>query len=153
MKATEQFEKTIKAYLDKRATEDVLFAEKYKNEKKSIGECVGYILSTVKESGRCGFSDEEVYGMAVHYYDEAEIKFSSVGEDGYSVVVNQSIPLTEEEKKEARERALQRYEDPELERIKSERKAANAAKRLAKKATEPSADTPSGLLKQLDLFA
>lgn len=38
------FEQTIKAYLDKRAKEDALFAETYKKEGKSIKECCKYIM-------------------------------------------------------------------------------------------------------------
>lgn len=170
MKGTEQFKQVIKDYLDRRAAEDTLFAERYANPKKTIDECVSYIIGTVKASGRCGFADDEIYGMAVHYYDEADIKVEKV--DGeYVAVVNQSVPLTDEEKKEAHRRAIERYEEDELNRIKAERKAAAAKKRnekqagidkhkqvnpaTAEKKTKPAhtADaTPSGLLKQLELF-
>lgn len=170
MKGTEQFKQVIKDYLDRRAAEDAMFAERYANPKKSIDKCVSYIIGTVKASGRCGFADDEIYGMAVHYYDEADIKVKQV-DCGYDVVVNQSIPLTDEEKKEAHERALRRYEEDELNRIKAERNTADAKKRSEKKAgidkhkqVKPSVSkknakpantadaTPSGLLKQLELF-
>lgn len=170
MKGTEQFKQVIKDYLDRRAAEDALFAARYANNKKTIDECVSYIIGTVKASGRCGFADDEIYGMAVHYYDEADIKVEKV--DGeYVAVVNQSVQLTDEEKKEAHRRAIERYEDDELNRIKAERKAAAAKKRNEKQAGEdkhnhvnPAAaekkttpahtadSTPSGLLKQLELF-
>lgn len=160
MKGTDQFKKVIKDYLDRRAEEDALFAERYANPKKSIDKCVSYIIGAVKASGRCGFADDEIYGMAVHYYDEADIKVKQV-DGGYDVVVNQSIPLTDEEKKEAHERAMRRYEEDELNRIKAERKAAAAKNRNEKQAgtdrpkektKESSSATPSGLLKQLELF-
>ena len=38
MASNESFKQAIKAYLDKRAEEDSLFAPKYANEKKSIDE-------------------------------------------------------------------------------------------------------------------
>lgn len=44
MASNESFKQAIKAYLDKRAEEDSLFAPKYANEKKSIDECCSYIM-------------------------------------------------------------------------------------------------------------
>ena len=70
MNGTEAFKKTIKDYLDRRAAEDALFAESYAKEGKSIEECCNYIFVEVQKSGCCGFADDEIYGMAVHYYDE-----------------------------------------------------------------------------------
>lgn len=73
MKSTQHFTEAIKAYLDKRAADDAVFAEKYANEKKSVEECCTYILNEVKKSGYNAYMPEEIYGMAVHYYDEADI--------------------------------------------------------------------------------
>ena len=66
----------IKNYLDNRARTDELFAAKYANPKKSIDECCKYIIGEAyaKAKNDCAvISDEEVYGMAVHYYDEENI--------------------------------------------------------------------------------
>ena len=63
----------IKNYLDNRARTDELFAAKYANPKKSIDECCKYITGEAYARAKNGcavISDEEVYGMAVHYYDE-----------------------------------------------------------------------------------
>lgn len=61
----------IKAYLDKRAQEDTLFAASYAKENKSIDECFDYIIGEVRKKGNAVYmSDDEVFGMAVHYYDE-----------------------------------------------------------------------------------
>ena len=35
---------------------------------KNIDNCITYILNQVKKSGCCGFSDDEIFGMALHYY-------------------------------------------------------------------------------------
>ena len=72
-----EFAKAIKAYLDKRASTDKLFAESYKKENKSIDECCNYIIGEVQKianQGRAALTDDEVFGMAVHYYDEDDIK-------------------------------------------------------------------------------
>ena len=61
-------------YLEQRAAEDALFAKKYRNPAKNIDDCVTYILNYVQKSGCNGFTDGEIYGQAVHYYDENEIE-------------------------------------------------------------------------------
>lgn len=68
------FEQAIKTYLDNRAKTDELFAKSYAKANKSIEECCNYIIQEVKKTGRQGFADEEIFGMAVHYYDEDNIK-------------------------------------------------------------------------------
>ena len=95
MRGTKFFEETIKAYLDKRAKEDEMFAKSYAKEGKCISECCNYILQEVEKSGRSGFADEEIYGMAVHYYDEENIKAKEMPSN-VRVVVNHKI---EEEEK------------------------------------------------------
>ncbi|WP_252639676.1 PcfK-like family protein [Dysgonomonas mossii] len=70
------FQDTIKAYLDKRAQEDPLFAVTYAKENKNIKDCCSYITGRAKkvQSGGCAvISHEEVFGWAVHYYDEDDI--------------------------------------------------------------------------------
>ena len=98
-----QFEDTIKKYLDEFATKDSEFARKYANEKKSITECCNYIIDIVRQSGKNGFADEEVFGMAVHYYDEENVTVGKLS--NCKVVVNHEVELTEEEKEQLREKA------------------------------------------------
>lgn len=79
------FESTIKNYLDKRAESDRLFAVSYKKENKSIQECCKYIYSQAKKllakgGNAVGVDDDTVYGWAVHYYDEDDIKVENVKE-------------------------------------------------------------------------
>lgn len=93
------FENAIKEYLDERAKEDVKFAEKYSNEKKSIEECCRFILGEMREkakSGMYGATDAEVFGLAVHYYDEEDIKVEK--NVSAEVVINRE--MTEEEKQQ-----------------------------------------------------
>ena len=116
-KGTETFKKTIQQYLEKRAEEDSLFAETLKKENKSIDECVNYILSEVQKSGCNGFADEEIFGMAMHYYDEDDVKPGSA--KLMKVVVNHHVELTEEEKAIAKEKAMElAVEDAKDEAIK-----------------------------------
>lgn len=73
------FETAIKTFLDDYAKGDEAFAKKYANPDKSVAECCRYITQEVRKNakgfGGCAVcTDEEVYGMAIHYYDEADIK-------------------------------------------------------------------------------
>lgn len=64
MKGTEHFKKTIKAYLDNRASTDSLFAVSYAKENKNLDDCITFILNQVKASGCCGMTDDEVYSLS-----------------------------------------------------------------------------------------
>lgn len=121
MKTTKEFERTIQAYLEKRASEDVLFAERYANPKKNVCDCCTYILNTVKTSGRNGFTDDEVFGMALHYYDEDEIK---VGKPiSCQVVVNHQVELTAEEKQQARQKAMEQAQKEAYDALTKKKKS------------------------------
>lgn len=86
MKGTAQFKEIIKNYLDNRAKEDELFRAKYEATTRTIDDVVTFILNEVKQSGCCGFSDEEVFSMAVHVIDEPSLEIGKPLQCG--VVVN-----------------------------------------------------------------
>lgn len=124
MKTTAHFKRTIQAYLEQRASEDKLFAVAYRKEGKNMNDCVTYILNTVKASGCNGFTDGEIYSMAVHYYDEDDIE---VGKPlSCQVSVNHVVELTEEEKAEARKRAIEQYQQAELRKMQERTKKPTA---------------------------
>jgi hypothetical protein len=109
MKGTDIFKRTIHTYLVKRAASDELFAQSFANSDKSVGECVVYILNQVHKSGCNGFTDEEIFGMAVEYYCTDKIE---VGKPiNARIAVNHVVQLTSEEKEEARQEAMQRVQD------------------------------------------
>lgn len=91
------FESAIQKYLENREKSDPLFAETYKKENKSIKECCQYIYSQARKAAKggsaVGIDDETVYGWAVHYYDEDNIKVENVKE---SVEVSAPDPVKEE---------------------------------------------------------
>ena len=63
------------AFLDQEPS----FAEKIMNEKKTLKEMRNYIYSEARKiaSGNCAaVEDKTVYGWAVHYFDEANLKVS-----------------------------------------------------------------------------
>lgn len=115
MKTTDHFKNTIKAYLDQRAESDLLFSFKYSAPKKNIDDCITYILNQVQKSGCNGFVDDEIFGMAVHYYDEDNIE-TGKPMNAY-VVVNHVVELTAEEKEQARQDAIQKAQDEAYRKI------------------------------------
>ena len=135
------FEEAIKSYLDQRAATDTAFAEKYKSENKSIEECCRYILIEMQKraaNGMIGCADSEVYGIAVHYYDEDDL---SVAKEAPSCQVVTNREMTEEEKarikEEAERLAHQREVEKELKRIEAQKEAeAKRAETARKKAIE-----------------
>jgi hypothetical protein len=129
-KVSTSFKNTIKAYLDKRAAEDTLFAQTYAKENKNLDECCNYILQEVKKSGCCGFDDDEIYNMAIHYYDEDDIK--DVKPVSAKVVVNHTVELSDEEKAEAKEKAKADYEKEQLAKLKEEERKREEKERKAK---------------------
>ena len=121
MDATRAFKDTIQAYLMEMATCDTNFAEKFADPKKSINDCVTYILNQVQESGCNGFEDDEIYGMAVHYYQEEDIEVGK-SVDYLHVAVNHMVELTDEEKAEARREAMAQYQRECYNRIANRKK-------------------------------
>lgn len=106
MKGSEKFKEVIQNYLEARGQQDPLFAETLQKPNKSIDGCVEYILSEVQQSGCSGFADEEIFGMAIHYYDEDDLKTKKVSIS--KVVINHSVELSEEDLKVAKEKAMEK---------------------------------------------
>lgn len=142
------FEATIQRYLEKFADNDALFGLKYEKgvqDGKTITSCCNWIIDQVRESGRNGFSDAEIFGMAVHYYDEEELKADGSRKDGCKVVVNRTIELTEEQKAKLRQEALEEYKAKVIAEAREKDAKARAA-RVKKVAEDAPADG------MLDLF-
>jgi hypothetical protein len=136
MKSTNHFKQTIQHYLEQRAMNDGLFAVSFRKPNKNIDDCITYIFNTVQKSGCNGFADEEIYSMAVHYYDGDSIE---VGKNfDCRVVVNHTVELTAEEKEQARKEAMQRAEN-------------EAYGKLTKRPQKPQA-TQTAVNNQLNLF-
>lgn len=117
MRGTELFKAAIQNYLEYRAMTDDLFAPRYANPAKNIDDCITYILNEVQNSGMNGFDDDEIYSMAMHYYDEDDIE---IGKPiSCKVMVNHHVELTEEEKQNARRKAIEQYQQMELNKLQS----------------------------------
>ena len=118
MKGTDHFKELIQNYLDNRA--------KYETTTRTIDDVVNYIFHAVQQSSCCGFSDMEVYAMAVHAIDEPDLEIGKPMD--CNVVVNHHIELTEEEKAEQRAIALKRYQEEEMRKLQQRNSRPKAAK-------------------------
>ena len=120
----------IQSYLDERAKVDELFAVAYKKKNKNIDECFAYIMGeALKESSPvvpgvegCGMDNDVVYGMAVHYYDEDDIKVnklpSNVRASASTTTPVKPVKLAEEDEKRAHEEAIKRLTEKQYALLK-----------------------------------
>lgn len=136
MKSTDNFKKLIQQHLEGVAAADPLFAETFKKENKSIDGCVNYIMNTVQKSSCNGFTDDEIFNMAMHYYDEDSIAESKPV--NAKVIVNHKVELTPEEIAAAKQKAIDTVVSDEQ-------------KRIAKKVIKPVKETPKPV-QQVGLF-
>ena len=115
-KVTEAFKKTIKEFLNDFASKDAKFKEKYGNTEKNIDDCIQYILNTVQKKEVNGFTDGEIYGMALHYYDEKKINIGKAID--MTVKINHHVEFTEEERAEIIKEAREKVFNQEANRMK-----------------------------------
>ena len=73
-----------------------------------------------KRGNAVAISDEEVYGMAVHYYDEDDIKINRLPAWEKTSVSSSAKPveLTEEDKKAARDKAIARLAEEQYQTLR-----------------------------------
>ena len=132
----------IKDYLDERASKDELFAKSYAKTNKNIDECYDYIVGEArkqcKDSDSICISDDVVYGWAVHYYDEDNIKVGGSTE---------SKELSDADKKKVLEEARKKA-------YQTNKMASNANKKAveSKKKSADAKKCKSSKIQQLNLF-
>ena len=93
MKVSNQFKEIIKSYLTNKAENDILFKPVFQKTNKNIDDCINYVLNEVQKSGINAYSDQEIYNMCIHYYDEDSI---IVGKSNIKAKVSTS-PITDDE--------------------------------------------------------
>lgn len=130
-KEEEGIKPIILAYLEDRAKNDELFAVAYAKENKNIDECIDFIFSEAHKLGNAVcVSDAEVFGWAVHYYDEDDIEINNVSQGERSVSVSApKVELTDEEMAKLREQAEKEYIMEVRSELINKDKRAKAAKR------------------------
>lgn len=103
-----EFETAIKTYLDSVAEKDELFAKSYKKPNKSIKECCAFLMNEAKKAAKNGSiacKDEEIYGLAMHYYDEDDIEVGEAPANAKVVQVPDSkLIITPKKNKDKRKK-------------------------------------------------
>lgn len=106
-------------YLKKRAETDPSVKNNLNKENKSLKECWDYVLGEVAKtmfrSGNFGCAagdDEDLYALAIHYYDEDDIKISKLPSD-----MKVKAKMDEEKKEEIIEEHEPK-EEPKKEKVK-----------------------------------
>lgn len=122
----------IKAYLDERAKNDEQFAQSYAKTNKNIDECFDYVIGEVCKRGNAVYmTDAEVFGLAVHYYDEDDIKINKLPKGTHVNASASADELSEEDKAKAHEQAVKEYQQQCISRMREadEEKAKKLAER------------------------
>lgn len=115
-----QSEKVVKDYLDNYAQQDEAFAKSYAKENKTFEECLKYIKQEARKQAQNGcamIAKEEVFGWAVHYYDEDDIKVDQNIKANMTTTAAPEEPSTAEqsEKKRTARRGRKKAEaDPNI---------------------------------------
>ncbi|MBQ1668391.1 MAG: PcfK-like family protein [Prevotella sp.] len=108
MKGTNAFKETIGNYI---IANNIDIA---KHPDKTLDGCIDYIFTTVQKSGCNGFTDDEIFGMAVHYFDEPNEALGDIKHLTPNVVANHHVELTEKEKEQARKEAFEEVKQQQI---------------------------------------
>lgn len=125
----------IKGYLDAKAKDDALFAEMYKKPNKNMNGCWAYIVGVAKKRGNsvC-MTDDEVYGLAVHYYCEDDLKVNPIPEGmECRMSTSENVRLSDADKAKLRAEAEAEFKAKvlkELEAVEAEERKGNEAARV-----------------------
>lgn len=136
----------IKAYLDGRAKNDEQFAQSYAKANKNIDECFDYVIGEVRKRGNAVYmTDAEVFGLAVHYYDEDDIKINRLPEGTKLSASAPAVELSEEDKAKAHDQAVKEYRQQCIDRMREaeEQKAKKLAERRKAEREKSSTLQPS----------
>lgn len=147
----EHFEIIIKSFLEEKAKSDPHFAERLRIKTKSVNECCRYIIAEVEKKAKAerrwaACTDDEVFGLAIHYWDEDDIK---VGITGACRVVTPR-KLTADEKKEAEALRKSRTAEAGKAKAKEKKKPAAAPKTAGPVRKETAEQKPAKPVKQED---
>ncbi|MBR5981885.1 MAG: hypothetical protein IK035_07715 [Firmicutes bacterium] len=160
LKAQDKNQQLVLAYLEENASDELV--EKINAGKKTMTGCWDFITARAKAraSGRCAcIEDVEVYGWAVHYFEEADedLKKESDAEKSFlQKARDEAARKREIERKkaeaEAAEKAARERERQERERKEREAKKAAELEEKRKKAEEKKAGAVAGQFSMFDLL-
>ena len=106
--------------LQERCIAEPTFAIKLANPKKTLEGAVNYLCNEIKKSCLCVVDDQTVLSILLHFYDEDDI------EDGgtpinCNIVVSKP-ELSDEDKAELKEQAMEQFKQEQLRELRSQSK-------------------------------
>lgn len=118
--------------LQERCIAEPTFAIKMANPSKSMEGAIDYLCSLIQKSGLCCVEHTTVMNILCHYFDENEIE--TCGKVNCDIVVSKP-ELSEEDKAELKEQAMEQYREEQLREIRRQ----SAPKTQSKPTTAPKA--------------
>lgn len=103
--------------LQERCIAEPTFAIKMANPNKSMEGAINYLCSQIQKSGLCCVDDTTVMNILVHYFDENEIEEG--GKVNCNIVVSKP-ELSDEDKAELKEQAMEQYKEEQLRELRSQ---------------------------------
>ncbi len=122
----------IQQMLQTRCEKEPSFALKMMNTEKSMEGCINYLCSEIQKAGLCMVDDTTVMNIVTHYWDEPSLP--EVGKVNCNIVVSKP-ELSEEDKAELKEQAMELYKEEQLRELRRQQ----SAKTQPKTATAPKA--------------
>ena len=144
-----EIRQAISMYLTAKAYNEPDFKPKYENPQKNLDECVLYIqykmLEKVKaeceknrnQVGVVIPSDDEIFALAVQYYESADLKIEGVKVDSVKIVSYAATSFTDEEKQQMRQEAIKKYQDGVIAEMKKKDEERKKKAQQAKKPASP----------------
>lgn len=121
----------IKSYLDERAKKDELFSQMYSKEGKNLEGCFGYIVEQARKRGQAVcMTDEEVFGLAVHYYCEDDLKEHPLPKNFKVSVSSGDKELDDEAVMKIRKEAVEEYK-AQMKEMQKKGPVVKSAKKVA----------------------
>ncbi len=133
MKSNDTAIAVMQQMLQERCIAEPSFAIKMANPSKSMEGAVNYLCSQIQKSGLCVVDDTTVMNLLVHYFDENEIEEG--GKVNCNIVVGKP-ELSEEDKANLKEQAMEQYKEEQLREIRRQNQPKATAPKAHRHSTE-----------------
>lgn len=115
MKSNDSAIRAMQEMLQQKCLEEPAFALKMASPSKSMEGAINYLCHQVQKSGLTCLDNQSVASILYHYFDEADIE--EVKNVNCNIVVSRP-ELTDEDKAELREQAMEQYKEEQLRAIR-----------------------------------
>ena len=110
LEAKGEFQEAIRKHLEENALPALI--EKINSGNKTLNDCQSYIYSEMRKRAQGGVAvatDQEIYGMAIHYFEEDSIKPNEVKE------VKATVRVVEPKKEPVKAAVVKKQDNGQIE--------------------------------------